>query len=242
MQELHKFAGISLLTGIVIALMLSGCVKRPGAAHAPTVEQAGQIRLSWQRPTTKADGTPLTDVVGYKLYYGLTSRTYDVINTVGHQTTYTVSGLEPGHTYYLAVTAYDTSGRESDFSNEVSVTVPPTASQIPTLTLDSLTRGRASQFRVTGARADEVVSYLFSTAGEGDGPCSPELGGLCVNLINPSVFGNAKTDGSGTATLTRTIPADTPVGRTITIQAVIQRGPGGANSAKTNVITAKVSE
>src|SRR5215510_3120724 len=31
MQELHKFAGISLLTGIVIALMLSGCVKRPGA-------------------------------------------------------------------------------------------------------------------------------------------------------------------------------------------------------------------
>ena len=39
---------------------------------------------------------------------------------VDGEQTYTVSGLLPGHVYYFAVTAYDTSGNESSFSNEVS--------------------------------------------------------------------------------------------------------------------------
>jgi hypothetical protein len=244
MQQVHTLLGISILAGMLIALMPAGCAQSPGGGQAPgsTGEQAGQIRLSWERPTTKADGTPLTDLAGYKLYYGLTSRAYDFIMTVGNQTTYALSGLEPGRTYYFAVTAYDASGNESHFSDEVSVTVPPTVSQIPILTQEPLTRGRESQFRVTSAHPYEVVSFLFSTAGEGDGPCSPQLGGLCVNLLNPSVFGEGKADVSGTATLTRTIPADAPVGRAISIQAVIQRGPGGANSVKTNAITAKVRE
>ncbi|MGH8065867.1 MAG: fibronectin type III domain-containing protein [Candidatus Entotheonellia bacterium] len=244
MQQGHTFLAISIIASLLITLMLSGCTMRPEAIQAPgsTVEQAGQVRLSWNRPTTTANGTPLTDVAGYKLYYGLTSRTYDFLKIVGDQTMYAMSGLEPGRTYYFAVTAYNASGYESHFSDEVSVTVPPTASQIPLLTQDPLTRGRASQFRVTGAHADEVVSFLFSLAGEGDGPCSPQLGGLCMNLLNPSVFGEAKADASGTATLTRTIPADTPAGHAISMQAVLQRGPGGANSVKTNAITAKVRE
>ena len=71
----------------LIALMLSGCAKRLGDAQAPgaTVELAGQVQLSWERPTTKADGTPLTDISGYKIYYGLTSQTYDFTKTVSNQ-------------------------------------------------------------------------------------------------------------------------------------------------------------
>jgi hypothetical protein len=242
MQQARKFLGLAMVAGILIALMLSGCVKRTGGVQTvgSTVEQVGQIRLSWERPTTKADGTPVTDLAGYKLYYGLTSRTYDFIKTVGNQTTYAISGLEPGRTYYFTVTAYDASGHESSFSDEVSVTVPPMVGQIPMLTLDPLTRGRESRFRVTGANSSEVVSFLFSIAGEGDGPCSPQLGGLCVDLVTPWVFGEAEADAAGMATLTRTIPADTPVGHEIAVQAVIRRGPGGANSVKTNAITAKV--
>lgn len=244
MRQVRTFLEISMFAGMLITLMLSGCAKRPGGVQAPksTVEQEGQIRLSWEPPTTKADGTPLTGVAGYKLYYGLTSRMYDFIKTVHNQTTYAVSGLEPGRTYYFAVTAYDASGNESHFSDEMSVTIPPMVSQIPMLTQDPLTRGRESQFRVTGAHVGEIVSFLFSIAGEGDGPCSPQLGGLCVNLFTPSVFGEATADASGTATLMRTIPADAPVGRAISIQAVIRRGPGGANSVKTNAITVMVRE
>jgi hypothetical protein len=42
---------------------------------------------------------------------------------MGDRTTYTLSDLESGRTYYIRVTAYDTSGNESDHSNEVVVTV-----------------------------------------------------------------------------------------------------------------------
>jgi hypothetical protein len=241
MLQMRSFLGISMLAG---TLILSGCAKRLGGAQAPgaTVELAGQVQLSWERPTTKADGTPLTDISGYKIYYGLTSQTYDFTKTVSNQTTYAISGLERGRTYYFAVTAYNASGNESGFSNEVSVTVPPTVSETPVLAHEPLTRGRETQFRVMGVNSDEVVSFLFSIAGEGNGPCSPQLGGLCVDLLDPSVFGEATADASGTATLTRTLPADAHVGRTISIQAVIQRGPSGTHSVKTNAITAKVRE
>lgn len=75
--EIRSFLGISMLAGMLIALMLSGCAKRLGGAHAPgaTVELVGQLQLSWERSTTKADGTFLTDIAGYKLYYGLAGRT-----------------------------------------------------------------------------------------------------------------------------------------------------------------------
>jgi fibronectin type III domain protein len=244
MQQGHKCFGISMVASVLIALILSGCATRPSGVRAPgaTVEPEGQIRLSWERPTTNTDGTPLTDLAGYKLYYSLTSRRYDFIKTLSNQTTCAVSGLEPGRTYYVAVTAYDTSGNESHFSEEVSVTAPATLSPIPMLTQDPLTRGRESQFQVRGAYAGESISFLFSMAGEGDGPCSSQLGGLCVDLSTPSVFGEATADAGGTATLLRTIPADAPVGRPISMQAVIQRGPGGAHSVKTNAITATVGE
>jgi hypothetical protein len=39
--------------------------------------------------------------------------------------TYTLTGLTPGQTYYIAATAYDASNVESDFSNEVSGTTGP---------------------------------------------------------------------------------------------------------------------
>jgi hypothetical protein len=244
MHQVGAFLGNSMLAGMVISLLLAGCGMPPARLHAPEspVEPEGQVQLSWERPTIKADGTPLADLAGYTLYYGLTSQTYDFLKTVGPQTTYAVSGLEPGRTYYFAVTARDASGQESHASEEVRVTAPSLISPLPMLTQDPLTRGRASELRVLGVHAGEVVSFLYSLAGEGAGPCSPQLGGLCVDLVEPSVFGEATAATSGTAQLTRSIPADTPAGRAITIQAVIPRGPGGAHSVKTNVITAIVQE
>ncbi len=244
MHQIRAFLGISMLAGMVISLLLAGCGTRPGRVHAleSPVEPEGQVRLSWERPTIKADGTPLADLVGYTLYYGLTSQTYDFLKTVGSQTTYAVSGLEPGRTYYFAVTARDASGHESHASEEVRVTAPSLISPLPMLTQEPLTRGRASEFRVLGVHAGELVSFLFSLAGEGAGPCSPQLGGLCVDLVDPSIFGEAPADTSGTARLTRSISADVPAGHAITIQAVIPRGPGGAHSVKTNAMTAIVQE
>jgi len=64
------------------------------------------------------------DLAGYKLYYGTASRSYPNIINVGLMTTHTVNDLQPGYEYFFAVTAYDTAGNESDFSEEVSIYIP----------------------------------------------------------------------------------------------------------------------
>lgn len=81
---------------------------------------ASVVTLSWDAPTTNADGTPLTDLAGYKIYYGTSSGAYSTAIKVGNITKYMAYNLENGVVYYFAVTAYDMSGKESKFSNEVS--------------------------------------------------------------------------------------------------------------------------
>ncbi len=42
-----------------------------------------------------------------KVYVGTTSGVYTTTIDVGNVTTYTVTGLQPGRTYYFVVSAYD---------------------------------------------------------------------------------------------------------------------------------------
>jgi hypothetical protein len=77
-----------------------------------------QVTLSWTPPTQNSDGSSLTDLAGYNVYYGTSSGNYTSTINVGNVTTYTFTTLAAG-TYYLAVTAYDTSGNQSVYSGEV---------------------------------------------------------------------------------------------------------------------------
>lgn len=190
----------------------------------------------------KADGTLATDIAGYRVYYGTVSGKYSFVKTVGHQPEARIFGLVPGRTYYFAVAAYDSAGTESSLSNEASRVTPATVPQTPTLMQDALTQGQEVQFWVAGAAPGELVSFLFSDAGEGAGPCSPQLGGMCMDILHPATFGAATADTSGTAVLRRTIPPGIALGHTISIQAVIKRGRNGTSSVKTNAITARVLE
>lgn len=84
----------------------------------------GSVSLGWQPPTQNEDGTALTDLAGYKLYYGKDSGVYDneiVIGSAG-TTNYVVDNLLPD-TYYFAATAYNIAGVESSLSAEAVRTV-----------------------------------------------------------------------------------------------------------------------
>ena len=81
--------------------------------------RAANVILSW-------DANTEADLAGYKVYYGTSSRVYGSPIVLGLQTSYTVQGLTPG-TYFFSVKAYDTSGNDSGFSNEVSTNI----SQVP---------------------------------------------------------------------------------------------------------------
>lgn len=110
---------------------------------------AADAPLSWNSPTTNTDGTPLTDLAGYKVYYGTTSSAYtQMVNVEMTSTpttpTYTVTNLAAGSTYYFAVTAYDSSGNESRFSNEVSKTITNTTTTTTRPTTTTTTRSTST--------------------------------------------------------------------------------------------------
>src|SRR3989442_4465224 len=101
------------------------CVLTVLCALAPALSSAAQVTLTWDANTDQ-------DLAGYKLYYGTSSRSYQLSVDVGNVTSYTLSGLLEGQIYYFAATAYTVSHNESGFSNEVSKAIadvtPPTVS------------------------------------------------------------------------------------------------------------------
>jgi hypothetical protein len=78
------------------------------------------VTLSWQAPSARTDGTPLTNLAGYRIFYGRMSETYDFTIDIANPgiLDYVVDGLSPGDWYFVAA-AYDSAGMESNFSNEV---------------------------------------------------------------------------------------------------------------------------
>lgn len=84
-----------------------------------TDARAGEVSLTWELPTNNVDGTPLTDLAGCKIHYGLTSGTYTVILDVGFTNSVTITNLEGDATYYFTGTAYNDAGLGSDFCGEV---------------------------------------------------------------------------------------------------------------------------
>jgi hypothetical protein len=73
---------------------------------------AGEVKLTW-----KANSE--SDLSGYNVYCGKSSRRYGPPVKAGKSTTCTLSNLEAGTTYYFAITALDTSGNESGYSAEI---------------------------------------------------------------------------------------------------------------------------
>ena len=83
----------------------------------PFLASGAVVKLAWD-PNTEED------LAGYKIYYGYASGDYDTSIDAGNTTTFQITDLEYDQTYYFASTAYDTSGLESDYSDEISCTIP----------------------------------------------------------------------------------------------------------------------
>jgi hypothetical protein len=93
-------------------------------APQPVASAASAVTVSWEAPTDNTNGSLLTNLSGYKIYYGGASRDYSSTIQVSNAglTTYVVENLSPGQ-YYFAVTALNSFGEESDFSPEMSTSV-----------------------------------------------------------------------------------------------------------------------
>ena len=66
------------------------------------------------------NANPESDLSGYQVFYGTSSRNYPNSISVGKVTSATINGLTVGTTYYFALKAVDTSGNFSGYSAEVT--------------------------------------------------------------------------------------------------------------------------
>lgn len=81
----------------------------------------GSAQLSWLPPTTHTDGSALTDIAGYRVYYGQNQGNYPIAVNLANPglASYVIENLTAG-TWYFVVTAVDSSGAESGWSNEAT--------------------------------------------------------------------------------------------------------------------------
>lgn len=80
--------------------------------------------MTWTAPTANTNGSALTDLAGYTIYYGTSPATLTQSVSVPNAgaTDHVVQGLAGG-TWYFAVRAYTTAGLESSYSTVISRTI-----------------------------------------------------------------------------------------------------------------------
>lgn len=96
-------------------------VSKPSSGGGGT----GSASLHWTAPTKNTNGSGLTNLAGYHVYYGKSLSTMTAAVTIANPgtTSYTVSNLASG-TWYFCVNAYTTSGVDSARSNTGSKVIP----------------------------------------------------------------------------------------------------------------------
>ena len=115
--------GLKKMLYAIVVLQLVAC---GGGDEGDGGGGTGRTTLEWTAPVTREDGTPmsLAEIGGFRIYYGksVASYTKTVDVTDGTATTATMIDVPAGN-YFIVMTTYDTEGRESRFSSEVSKTV-----------------------------------------------------------------------------------------------------------------------
>lgn len=126
------------------------------------------ILIQWQANSE-------TDLSGYRVYYGTASRNYGLPIPVSG-TQYSFNAMQADVTYYIAVSAVDTSGNESGYSSEVNVTyiIPDTTSPAVTITLPTSETSYdtlSGSIDISGTAVDdtEVSSVTWTNSRGGSG-------------------------------------------------------------------------
>jgi hypothetical protein len=99
-------------------------VSLPAFPIAVTQMANGSATLQWVAPTENTNGTALTNLAGYRIYYGTsaTAMTQTVQITNPDIVTYEVSNLSPG-TWYFSARSYTSANVESNASAVASKTI-----------------------------------------------------------------------------------------------------------------------
>ena len=156
----------------------------------------GEALLTWIAPFMNTDGTSLTNLAGFRVYYGISASTLSqTVQIPGPTATfYNITGLGAG-TWYFAVSAYATNGSESTRSAVVLKTVsgtPPVGTPPPAengqlcLVDGSSTGSRPVYASSADGRGAQVGDLLVGPTSQPAGTANPVTRARCscVDLKN----------------------------------------------------------
>ena len=171
--------------------------------------QAGQVTLAWDASTSSG-------VTGYEINYGQTSGSYASQVDVGNQTSYTVTGLDAGKTYYFATKAYN-GGKTtwSGFSNQVSKTIPSITAPVASFSTSPNPPSGTAPLTVTFT---DTSTGTTNTNGWSWNFCSSN--GTCTTDTAKTVVKTYNTPDTYTASLTVTGPGSNTASKTISVAAL----------------------
>ena len=132
-RQTERLTTVGILWATMLGCSQDGSSMIPAASCAapvivPSESMLGVVDLSDVRTAENGSWVMLkwdasSNALGYRLYIGTRSKSYQQVADVGLLTTSIVSHLASNMTYYFAVTAYNSAG-ESCPSNEVSTRIP----------------------------------------------------------------------------------------------------------------------
>jgi hypothetical protein len=141
---------------VIAALTLAGVIITAASADAASVS------LTWNAPTTNADGSALTDLGSYRIYLGtatpscpsasfLTVASPTSTPPNGQVVSTRVASLTAGATYFVRISAVDSAGNESSCSTSASGVAQTDFSVTPTSTTNfgSITVGSSADATFT---------------------------------------------------------------------------------------------
>jgi hypothetical protein len=115
----------SVLLPALLSLITFGCTDGGSAPADPPVDSGtGTATLEWLQPSSNEDGSALTDLAGYKVYYGRQAYTFEqVVDVRGAAVSKAeIQNLAHG-TWYFAIASYNAAGVECARSGVVSTTL-----------------------------------------------------------------------------------------------------------------------
>jgi hypothetical protein len=159
------------------------------------VSATGSVTLSWTPPTENEDGTYLSDLAGYRVYWGNSTGTYTESMKIDNPglSMFVIEGLAAG-TYEFAMTSINAAGVESGLSNSITRVVKGGAGAVEEADAgatkgmtDQATRGgeaemasatsNAAPFLMLSGTPPEAVTagelYLFTPTVESNGESPP---------------------------------------------------------------------
>ena len=177
---------------------------------------SAQVTLAWN-PNTEPN------LAGYTIYYGTSSGNYSSSISLGNVTTSTVNNLSGGVAYFFVLTARNTVGLESGYSNEVNYT--PAVSQF-TLTVSKTGTGSGTVTNSPSGTTFTAGTLVSLTAAANANSVFTGWSGACSGTTNPC---------------TATVNGNTSVTATFNLKTYSIAATAGANGSIAPAGTATVT-